>query len=1049
MAEFLKWVDENKTWLFSGVGILVLSGVWQLIKWFISKNVRKDNKKNDSQSSSEELNDHEINEEDSKDTIKVSSGKLDDSFRKMMNSYKFSDDDSNFDVYTDLLKQMKDNGVIPVIGAGLSCWAGYPLWGKLLQDKSSGYPFTEEIEDLLDKGQYEQAASKIDPAVLERGLRKTYAPSVIDNEKRPAYQKWIPRLFPGPVVTTNFDVCLEGLYNTPFVVTPESAFEKDELRRRIQRNEQVLVKLHGTVNDPRHIVLTKERYDQTYGPDPQNPDFSLLIPDTLQRVFQKGPPLFLGCGLKSDRTCAVLRSCAGATGFAVLELPKETENRKDPFDPILKDEKGILPALQERIDFLRQLGLEVIWYPYGQHDCVGILIEKLAEDLGIKEKNSELRPKRKQLQRWLTVGVACVLITGAGIVLYKVLSRGNMTPVDNSQVQENQQETHEGASDENGIRQEDLAEKYHIKIYRSSSTTLGDVEILRGRVDAFTKDSGYQWIDNEDKSIDLYLKKDLFAKGKIDDILRGYITRAIKLCLVDVKDKTHMIPVSRNDLEEVVWNKGGIPLLDVKRYGITSSEYSYITVTLSDDFVKAHKAEYDTWQSVALAQDIEGASKWYYHTTIPVGNGSSYYLIENDTSERIAELVTYNLKNPSLSENLEYKVDINFLVDWEDPNDENLVVGKNQCGYDDFAAVTRTALLSTPFKKSMTNGDDVDFRKALLMRLDALDVPYALGRKNKEYGDTIAIKTTLDHINDNILELIGSDGTLSMRVSSFQSYITRDVAIRDGNNGKKIIDISKLESFDLDEYQLISKLAEVENGPIYIFLGEYPILQFNPGEVINQGQVLADYCTIQGGKISKIYLDEKDMWYCDFISTLIDTRDMMKQGYSYSPNNESQLNQDKKGNMPDIRNELKLTSVGNEESLESIIKTINQDTETEYSKGWMTVYAPFPSDEPFAEKSMEFCRKVLQSYDDISYNVRRLTFYLFEDSVSNDNLVAEFSFEKEYQMYVLFDKTPVEELDAKGRHLVYKWIHPVEPEDPRAITLRDMLEKEYGDAVSP
>ena len=40
-------------------------------------------------------------------------------------------------VYGELLRQLSKR-VTPVIGAGLSAWAKYPLWGKLIENLADG-----------------------------------------------------------------------------------------------------------------------------------------------------------------------------------------------------------------------------------------------------------------------------------------------------------------------------------------------------------------------------------------------------------------------------------------------------------------------------------------------------------------------------------------------------------------------------------------------------------------------------------------------------------------------------------------------------------------------------------------------------------------------------------------------------------------------------------------------------------------------------------------------------------------------------------------------
>ena len=58
-------------------------------------------------------------------------------FEELMNAYHINDDLCNKVVYNSLLKELKNNRIIPVIGAGLSMWTGYPSWGSFIL-KSDG-----------------------------------------------------------------------------------------------------------------------------------------------------------------------------------------------------------------------------------------------------------------------------------------------------------------------------------------------------------------------------------------------------------------------------------------------------------------------------------------------------------------------------------------------------------------------------------------------------------------------------------------------------------------------------------------------------------------------------------------------------------------------------------------------------------------------------------------------------------------------------------------------------------------------------------------------
>lgn len=294
-------------------------------------------------------------------------------FSDLMSAFYVNDSICNQRVYDKLLNQMINNRVIPVIGAGLSCWAGYPLWEQLLRNKAKGTPVRDIVEILLSDHKYELAASKTEEYYNHNTfldiLAEEFSPVKIIESKRPEYQRKMPKLFKGPVVTTNYDISLEKLFGFPIVYNPENDFLKDAFLSSIQMNESILIKLHGTIADPKHIILSNERYSETYGMDEACPDMSLPLPGALKLLFSTAPPLFLGCGMSRDRTCTVFKACNSAMGFALLELPKEKKE------------------LEQRRRYLDSLKIQVIWYPYGKHDSVGVLIDRLSEDIIEKKEN--------------------------------------------------------------------------------------------------------------------------------------------------------------------------------------------------------------------------------------------------------------------------------------------------------------------------------------------------------------------------------------------------------------------------------------------------------------------------------------------------------------------------------------------------------------------------------------------------------------------------------------------------------------------------------------
>lgn len=317
-------------------------------------------------------------------------------FQELMDCYKINENENNNIVYGKLLKMFQKQNITPVIGAGISCWV-YPLWGKLLEKLATGYGLEHKIKELLNNNHYEDAASLLESKIthneLARQLQQKFLPSLIKEKADdcPEYLRSIPRLFSTPIVTTNFDQVIEYLFSQQNIfefdtITPLDKNPLTKVINALAIKKPILIKMHGDIKDSGHLVLTKEAYDNTYGTDPEHPDFSLPMPSTLKHILEHNPALFLGCSLSADRTCSVIRSCTlEYEQFAFLELPEETYNEANPYRPILYGSDGeLIEAFRRRReDIIDKLNICAIWYPYGMHnEAYSSLFSRLSEESG-------------------------------------------------------------------------------------------------------------------------------------------------------------------------------------------------------------------------------------------------------------------------------------------------------------------------------------------------------------------------------------------------------------------------------------------------------------------------------------------------------------------------------------------------------------------------------------------------------------------------------------------------------------------------------------------
>ena len=279
-------------------------------------------------------------------------------------------------------EQLAKNNLIPLFGAGFTGDV-YSVWPSLLRKIAEPFPNCQtQLESQLNAGQFEEAAStlceEMDEFEFQEELYQTFGPHTVPDamEKLTPARKAIPRIFNGPMMTTNVDLCLEEIYGHRLeVLCPHTEYHLPQADRALQTAAPILFKLHGSVSDREHMVFTKEAYDTVY-PCSQEPT---PLSKTLSSIFRSRPVLFLGCSLGTDRVVQVLNACCEhRTYFALVELPKETENKANPWEPLLVNADGAENEVyRQRRQFMSKHHIQCIWYPCGQYDALDWFLQAL------------------------------------------------------------------------------------------------------------------------------------------------------------------------------------------------------------------------------------------------------------------------------------------------------------------------------------------------------------------------------------------------------------------------------------------------------------------------------------------------------------------------------------------------------------------------------------------------------------------------------------------------------------------------------------------------
>ena len=521
---------------------------------------------------------------------------------------------------------------------------------------------------------------------------------------------------------------------------------------------------------------------------------------------------------------------------------------------------------------------------------------------------------------------------------------------------------------------------YHVTLTPKAQMGANDFfaarDILKQRVDIFADGREYGWNVN-DGTIDLYLPVDSFSREKIETAMDCYISSAIKLYLADEKNRADHIAVAREDLESVTLEYGTIPGVDATDYKVYDPEYQYIVITLTDDFVSRYGAEYETWEKTVFAQDMEEGGGYPTYFTFPSGDGKHFYVLNNDLGGKYSELVVFNLTHPNLSESFQYEIDINSIVEWETAAADGTYTGKYQCGCDDFSDGTITFSLVS--SRQMSGGEWVDTRTALLARLDALGMPYAIGRKSDANGEKIVIKTLPDHINDDVIYLLRTADTAYLRTQNYERLLSSPYPIEQDEDGSLFVSTRDMSEYGKEKLKAMAGIAREKEETLCVFFGDYPALVIDTEAAAKEAKTLpVSCCRTPDMKPEAVPVTAENRWYADLVCAVSATHSLMKTSLSLDS---WQFNPDPEGNMPDrFRIAPSMVSFSGKIDIDGASDT----AECRYSQGKIRFSVPFALCDDYPEKAAEMILRIFTGLEWDQYYLEDISIELVNPENGSD-----------------------------------------------------------------
>lgn len=275
-----------------------------------------------------------------------------------------------------LVSEIKSNNIVPYIGAGMSMLSDdvYPSWNEFLNGTYEKFKISLS-KDIFSSLSYEDKAGylidNIGKITFANHLRNVFEVEHLDVSNYYFTDKavyYLPMIFEkGLIVTTNYDKVIEKIYSLfskTLSVSHPGHFEA--LNGALKNKSLLLFKIHGDYCEPNDsIILTTEQYDLAYSNE--------ILVNSLKQIFISKSILFLGCSIMKDRPIELLRkdSVNGMSNFAFISCNSESLNER-------------------RKQLENEYYTQAIIYPEHNHECVKILLGKIAESINSIVFNSRM-----------------------------------------------------------------------------------------------------------------------------------------------------------------------------------------------------------------------------------------------------------------------------------------------------------------------------------------------------------------------------------------------------------------------------------------------------------------------------------------------------------------------------------------------------------------------------------------------------------------------------------------------------------------------------------
>ena len=318
-------------------------------------------------------------------------------------------------------------------------------------------------------------------------------------------------------------------------------------------------------------------------------------------------------------------------------------------------------------------------------------------------------------------------------------------------------------------------------------------------------------------------------------------------------DYTETIPLGREDIVSAEVLEGCPSGINPFDYGIDRDEFSYLKVTLSDDFCE-HNPQISSWKRPEFLHDYAWESKYVFYQTeaVPFGDGKTFYLVgfseidEEDDGEgrRYLETLAYDYTHEPLTQ-LFYIYSISG-ASWETPAPKS---GTNQVAADAF---TKPSIVYTYTLEEEICSDE-DWGAAVQTvkdRLETLGIQYAIGQVDRNKRTLLVRVEYSKGISDLMGYLVMENPKLELSMCGKSIRLKGGEAgaavVKDGDRYVLSLDLSAYRKDLLNHLTSLSEASETDRLVLSFessaaSLSAFPFLWTDCSELLRDGPITLDH----------------------------------------------------------------------------------------------------------------------------------------------------------------------------------------------------------------